>query len=333
MLARRPFFPAMLALFCLSSCASLRGKESNPWAEVRKPVSLEAGKSEAIGFYSTGCLSGATELPVSGPFWEFVNAGRNRFYSHPDTVAFLEKLGFASFMHGKLLLGDIGQPAGGPTPSGHASHQVGLDTDIRFGFAPGTLLPEIREGYPLLAVAMHYMQVKDAPGGGKEFRLVNEMTPDWSPAYGELIREAALYPRTDRIFVSPPIKRTLCEQFRVPRKSGNYLYPSWLFRVRPYYEHNAHFHVRLMCPEGNSRCEPQKPNAPDPTDPSLVGCQGMEFGWWFESDPAKPGYLKDTMDAYIKRGGAPEPSTTTDWKSKHDKLPPACHELLKLVRD
>lgn len=328
----RAFFPAAFALLCLSACSSLSRKESNPWAEVAKPAYLEPGKAEAIGFYSTGCLSGGAEVPVSGAFWEFVNTSRNRYYGHPDALLFLEKLGFHAFPHGKLLLGDISQPAGGPTSYGHASHQLGLDIDVRFGFAHGYLPQEARENFPLVAVAMHYMDVKDGPEGTKEFGLVNELTAHWSPVYGELIRDSALYPRTDRIFVSPPIKKALCEQFRRPDGRGGYRYPHWLFKVRPYYEHNAHFHVRLLCPEGNARCEAQKPNPPDPTDPSQVGCLGTEFGWWFEADPAKPGYLKDSMDEYIKRGGAPAPSTTLDWKSKHDKLPPACHELLKAAK-
>ena len=326
---RWTFFLILLTLLCLSACSSLSRKESNPWAEIKKPASLEPGKSEAIGFYSTGCLSGGTELPVSGAFWEFVNSSRNRYYGHPDSHLFLEKLGFFAFPYGKLLLGDISQPAGGPTSYGHASHQLGLDIDIRFGFTHGILPQEAREGYPLLPVAMHYMDVKDSEGGQKQFRLVNELTADWSPVYGELIRESALYPRTDRIFVSPPIKKAVCEQFRRPDARGAYRYPQWLSKVRPYYEHNAHFHVRLLCPEGNTRCETQKPVAPDPTDPSQVGCLGSELGWWFEADPTKPGFLRDSMEEYIKRGGAPAPSTTLDWKSKHDKLPPACLELLK----
>jgi penicillin-insensitive murein endopeptidase len=316
-------FSAFLIFFCLSACAPVSVKESNPWAVVKKPLFLEPGKAEAIGAYSTGCLSGGQELPVSGAFWEFVNTSRNRYYAHPDAAAFLEKLGFFAFPYGKLLLGDISQPAGGPTSYGHASHQLGLDIDIRFGFGHGFFDSERRERYPLLAVAMHYMETKD---GG--FRLVNELTADWTPVYGALIRESALYPRTERIFVSPPIKKALCEQFRRPSGSG-FVYPDWLRKVRPYYEHNAHFHVRLSCPDNNPRCERQKPSPPNPTDPSQVGCLGTELAWWFEADPAKPGYLKDSMDDYIKRGGAPAPSTTLDWQSKHDKLPAPCHDLLK----
>ncbi len=335
----RKYLKPSYGLLCLTLCACAsvsstvgpsgpNGKQgSNPWAAIKKPVLLGA-KPEAFGFYSYGCLSGGVELPISGPFWEVVNTSRNRYYAHPDAAEFLEMLGSWSFVHGKLLLGDVAQPTGGPTSFGHASHQQGLDIDVRFGFAPGPLSPEYREGYPLMAVAMHYMDMKDE-AGVKQFRLVNEITADWHPIYGDMIKTSASHVKVDRIFVSPPIKRELCSRFKVANGRGGYTYPGWLTKVRPYYEHNAHFHVRLRCPADSPGCEPQKPNNPDPTDSSLVGCAGSEFAWWFESDPAKPGYLKDSMDAYIKRAGAPEPMDSLDWESKHKKLPPACLELLK----
>jgi len=326
-------------LFCLTLCACSSvapapstkvgpaAEVSNPWAAIKSPVMLGA-KPEAFGFYSHGCLSGGVEVPVSGAFWEVVNASRHRNFAHPDTIAFLEKVGAWTFVHGKLLLGDIAQPTGGPTSFGHASHQQGLDIDVRFGFAPGVLSPEAREAYPMTAVAMHYMEVKD-----DAFRLVNEITPDWHPVYGGLIRFSAQYPKVDRIFVSPPIKKELCSQFRVANGRGGFTYPDWLRKVRPYYEHNAHFHVRLLCPVDSPGCEPQKPNAPDVTDSTQVGCEGAEFAWWFESDPAKPGFLKNSMDEHIKRAGAAPVMESLDWQSKHKLLPAACLELLKKAQE
>lgn len=342
-MSRYVYFPnsygLLYGLFCLtvSACSSVApvsstkvgpaAEVSNPWAAIKSPVLLGA-KPEAFGFYSHGCLSGAVELPISGPFWEIVNSSRKRNFAHPEAVAFLERLGSFAFKHGKLLLGDISQPAGGPTSYGHASHQLGLDIDIRFGFAPGVLAPEVREGYPMNAVAMHFMEVKEEPNG-KQFRLVNELLPEWKPLYGELLRESSLYPSVDRIFVSPPVKKAVCSQFRVANGRGGFTYPGWLRKVRPFHEHNAHFHVRLLCPSDSAGCEPQKPNAPDASDSTQVGCAGSEFAWWFESDPANPGYLKDSMDEYIKRGGAPPVMESLDWEAKHKLLPPACLELLK----
>ena len=37
-----------------------------------------------------------------------------------------------------LYIGDLGNPRGGPTPYGHAAHQVGLEVDIKFR-KPATL--------------------------------------------------------------------------------------------------------------------------------------------------------------------------------------------------
>jgi penicillin-insensitive murein DD-endopeptidase len=316
----------LTACLLLTACAALQPSKkevSNPWAEVKKPLLLRE-QPEAFGFYTYGCLSGGVELPVSGPYWEVVNAKRNRYYAHPDSVDFLEKLGLWATPHGKLLLGDISQPAGGPTSYGHSSHQMGLDIDVRFGFAQGVLEPDSREGYPMVAVAKHFMEAKDGA-----FGLVNEITPDWNPVYGEALQASALHPRVDRIFVSPPIKRKVCQQFRRANGRGGFTYPEWLVKIRPYYEHNAHFHVRLKCPADSLGCQPQNPNLPDPTDVSLVGCAGTELGWWFESDHTKPGYLKEAADDHIKRGGVPAPLESLDWESKHKKLPAQCLELLE----
>jgi penicillin-insensitive murein endopeptidase len=76
--------------------------------------------------------------------------------------------------------------------------------------------------------------------------------PDkWTPLHTNLIKRAASYPEVDRIFVHPAIKKVLCEQ------AGNDR--SWLAKVRPWWNHYYHFHVRVKCPPGATDCEAQKP--------------------------------------------------------------------------
>ena len=91
--------------------------------------------------------------------------------------------------------------------------------------------------------------------------------PDkWTPLHTKLIKRAASYPEVDRIFVHPAIKKVLCEQAGEDR--------AWLAKVRSWWNHYYHFHVRVTCPPGASDCEPQKPLSGDD------GC-GQELSYWF----------------------------------------------------
>jgi penicillin-insensitive murein endopeptidase len=71
--------------------------------------------------------------------YEAIRISRNRYWGQPVTLRFIATL--AAKMHAAgqapLLIGDIGQPRGGPALTGHASHQNGLDADIWFERDPG----------------------------------------------------------------------------------------------------------------------------------------------------------------------------------------------------
>src|SRR3982074_842355 len=86
----------------------------------------------------------------------------------------------------------------------------------------------------------------------------------WTPAHGALIRAAAEDPRVQRGFVNPAIKKALC------REAGGE--GECLTKVRPYWGHDYHFHVRLACPSGNPDCKPQDPV------PAEEGC-GKDLDW------------------------------------------------------
>ena len=52
-------------------------------------------------------------------------------------------------------------------------------------------------------------------------------------------------------------------------------------KVRPYWGHNYHFHVRIACPAGETTCQPQEPVPPgDGCDKSLA--------WWFTDEALHP---------------------------------------------
>ena len=106
------------------------------WSTVTTPA---PGPTQSIGFYSAGCLQGATALPLDGPGYEAIRVSRNRYWGQPVTIDYITQLSERMRAQGQahLYIGDIGQPRGGPAPSGHQSHQTGLDADIWFERQPG----------------------------------------------------------------------------------------------------------------------------------------------------------------------------------------------------
>src|SRR6266545_7963718 len=112
------------------------------WSDVVFPA---PGLPRSVGAYTAGCVQGAVALPPAGPGFQTMRRYRRRFFGHPTLIRYLQELAEAVARQrlGILSIGDLGQARGGPTPSGHASHQNGLDVDIRFGLLPN--------GPPLLA--------------------------------------------------------------------------------------------------------------------------------------------------------------------------------------
>ena len=63
----------------------------------------------------------------------------------------------------------------------------------------------------------------------------------WSERQAGIIRFAAEEPQVTLIFVNAAIKKALCE-----KHAGE----PWMNKVRPWWGHDYHFHVRIRCPEG-----------------------------------------------------------------------------------
>ena len=231
------------------------------FGSMKTPVPL---KARAIGYYARGCLAGATALPVSGGSWQVMRLSRNRNWGHPRLIALLERLAAeakAKDGWNGLLVGDISQPRGGPMLTGHASHQIGLDADIWLTPMPDKVLsPAERESMVPVNVVIDHRTLKKAA---------------WTEAHARLIKRAASYPEVERIFVHPPIKKALCDWATGDR--------SWLAKVRPYYNHTYHFHVRIKCPSDSVGCEDQTPPAPE----DGTGC-GKELAYWYSDKPWIP---------------------------------------------
>jgi penicillin-insensitive murein DD-endopeptidase len=83
-----------------------------------------------------------------------------------------------------------------------------------------------------------------------------------------VLKLAAGRPEVERIFVNPLIKKYLC------RVTGE---ATWLHKLRPWWGHREHFHVRLVCPRDQVECKVQPP--PDPG----AGCDA-ELDWWLSPE-------------------------------------------------
>ena len=226
------------------------------FAAVAGPAPLAA---RAIGAYSKGCLSGGVPLSLNGPNWQVMRMSRNRNWGHPRLVDYLERLSSdARALDGwpGLLVGDMSQPRGGPMLTGHTSHQIGLDGDIWLTPMPDRILSR-QEREDMSAVSM----------------LNDPFSVDpnvFTIQHVKLLKRAASYPQLERIFVHPAIKKALCEQAASVGKDR-----AWLGKVRPWWNHHYHFHVRLSCPPGAAGCDNQKPVLGDD------GC-GQELKNWYD---------------------------------------------------
>src|SRR5262245_19745831 len=253
----------------------------------RKKAAAASMPARTIGFYSKGCLAGGVALPINGKTWQVMRLSRNRNWGHPRMVALLERLsekGAKLGWHG-LLVGDMSQPRGGPMLTGHASHQVGLDADIWLTPMPNRELTRL-EREEMSATMVVAPDRKD-------------VDPNvWTPAHFNIIKAAAQDPEVERIFVNAAIKKALC------REAGNDR--AWLSKVRQYWYHDYHLHIRIGCPADSHDCKGQPPvSAGD-------GC-GKDLDWWFTDAVLHP---------------KPEPPSPPRYITMKD-LPPACRQVLQ----
>ena len=261
------------------------------------PAALPAASH---GFYSKGCLAGGEAVAVDGPNWQSMRLSRNRRWGHPKTVEVVERLSRDVAAKGRngILVGDLSQPRGGPMLTGHASHQIGLDADIWLRDMPAERFTlDERESESAISV------LKDGT------RTLDERV--WTQGHYDLIRTAAGYGEVQRILVHPAIKKKLCET------AGNDR--AWLSKVRPYYGHHYHMHVRLHCQPGSPGCKPQK--AVTPGD----GC-GENLAWWLSDAPWKPAPKKTAKTRKVSPKLSNRP-TVPKFKMLAD-LPNQCRNVL-----
>src|SRR5262249_13916925 len=161
-----------------------------------------------------------------GKGYQVMRISRRRFYGHPRLIQGIEAIGkeVDKKQLGTLLIGDLAQPRGGPFVGGHASHQNGLDADIWF------MQPEKGQLFDL---------------NDRETLSARSIEKTWTDRERFVLKIVSERPEIERIFVAAWIKKDLCQHF--PGQS-------WLNKIRPWWGHDDHFHIRMGCPPGDRDC-------------------------------------------------------------------------------
>ncbi len=255
-------------------------------------------RPQSVGTYARGCGGGFVELPESGPTWQAMRLSRNRNWGHPELVDFLIDLSGTARQIGwaGLYIGDMSQPRGGPMTSGHASHQIGLDADI-WMLPPRSLDLSRGQREEISSISVRTADQRN-------------ITSNWTRAHAALLKAAALDPRVDRIFVTPPAKIAMCQNARASDKK-------WLQKIRPLYGHDTHFHVRLKCPRGSPGCQTQTPSVSELSNGG-DGCD-ESLNWWVTT------YLEELKKPPKKSAGKP-PKTPRQFTMAD--LPKTCAAIL-----
>ena len=242
---------ASFLCLCIALPAVAAEKEARQLFGAKRTPSKQA--SASFGSYAKGCQAGAVQLPETGPTWQAMRLSRNRNWGQAETIDYIRKLSaFAARLPGwrGLYIGDISQPRGGPMLSGHRSHQIGLDLDI--WMLPATRLDLSRSAREKLSS----ITMRRAKGA--------YTNTSWTNQHREILKAAASDSRVARIFIFPGAKVDLCNWAKGNR--------SWLRKIRPWYGHHYHFHVRLKCPRGMRGCVNQA------NPPRGDGCKEAQ-GW------------------------------------------------------
>jgi penicillin-insensitive murein endopeptidase len=280
-----------LAQLCLAAGLPAASSADEPAKQAFGSQALPTEAApQSVGFYSKGCMAGAVAIPVDGPDWQVMRLSRNRRWGHPELIRTIERLAVKAREDGwnGLMIGDISQPRGGPMLTGHASHQIGLDADL--WFMP---MPERRLSY----------QEREELSAVSVLKAGTNHVDDkrWTKAHEKLLKHAAAFGDVERILVHPGVKKKLCDTVRGDR--------SWLSKIRPYYGHHYHFHIRLACQDGSPACKKQAEVAKG------EGCDAS-LDWWFKVAlaPKKPKKDEDPDKP-------PRPLMVS-------QLPPACAAIL-----
>jgi penicillin-insensitive murein DD-endopeptidase len=197
---------------------------------------------QAVGFYASGKLTNADELPMSGPGFIKIFQPRNRNWATFDMIQVLTSVSEAMTNKFKgierLQVGDITAEHGGQLAL-HKSHQNGLDADLVYYRVDGREMP-----------------VNTTNGFDESFVKNGVVTANFDVeknwVFFNLLIETG---RVRRMFVDLAIKARMCEYARSIGLDTET--SEALRRLRIEALHDDHVHLRLNCPKNSPNCQEQ----------------------------------------------------------------------------
>ena len=213
-------------------------------------------QSESLGFYSNGKLAQAVKFTSDEDYLLLLFPRRDRHYANQVLIKLVEE-SFKKYKDinpssERLQIGEVAARFGGHL-SGHNSHQNGLDLDAIY------LRSDLTE------------DEVDRPYGYREsFVEAGRVTENFDIARNwELFKIFVATGQVGRIFVDLAIKKEMCAYATIMGEL--YSETETLRALRPWPNHDDHFHLRILCPADNTRCQAQTPPPPGP------GCDDLEM--------------------------------------------------------
>lgn len=247
-------------------------------------------QAESFGTYTKGCQSNSVALQELENLKLIYKNTRQTHYGQSVLIELLQSM--AKTLQekglGVLRIGNISMKNGGPLHPYSVSHNLGLDADIAYVVSPQS---KLQNGFT--SVLTNKSQGILEMGINEKLLTQNSL---------ETLKLFAMNPKVERIMVHPVIKKKVCESFKKDK---------WMGKIRPWWKHDDHFHVRLACQKTDKNCEAQTP--PPPHD----DCDSEAYHWWFSEE------AENMRLGKIKKGS----STTTPAKP----YPKECQEILGLT--
>lgn len=183
---------------------------------------------------SSGKLENAAEIPMGGPY-HLVNPiarSRKRNYATNELYIVIQKIGCATMQayNTKITFNDVSKKGGGNI--GHKSHASGRDIDLGF------ICQKDGNRYPC------YKNVVKGTG----------VVPEFDPAGNwEMVKAMLQISKVRFIFLNPKIIKSIIDWAEV-NEANKTIVKKAKSSLNPMNNHVTHYHLRIHCPEGDTRC-------------------------------------------------------------------------------
>jgi penicillin-insensitive murein endopeptidase len=192
-------------------------------------------------------LRHATELSRRAPGLEVLGPARRTHFGTYELVELIQQVGAnldARYPGRVMRVGDLSRPRGGTIRDAegrriHSSHRNGLDADIMYPHEDCRGSGDVHDGYCDVDVraTLELMQLFVQGGPEDEPSMV------------------------DTFYVGSGVRQRTCKYLRSDPVAAE-RYREVVQRLQPMGGHEAHFHVRIECPDHSLRCPPPRKHRP-----------------------------------------------------------------------